>query len=1528
MKKLLLMLIAIPGLLLAQSWDLAKDFTPKENTNAPWQLRYGTYGGTQFTPLQATKGILGVAGLDGRASGEGEFPFVGRNTTKSAVGTSGFEVPSDELIVHPGQPPADVVYVHWVAPAPGIYKVNAAFKRLHPSSSVAPFIFKQLGKPDQEVLLGGKEIPAEGSLNFSESGVVLGAGGTLDFAVSAWQDGPTNDATGLSVQITLAEAASSNPQLLIEYPFAANASDTSGQNLHGTVHGSPRFEVMEGRGGIVFSGAGEWVETNDGFHMPDKEFTVECWVKPSATQAPYADIFGNQTSAGLGMVLQQDAGNTNKYAFTYHGGAAGLISTKLIQLAADRWQHVAIAKSPTDLKLFLNGVLLDTVPASAPMSASPLPMRIGLGFQDESRCFKGSISGFRIWNKALSVINEKFSPEQKFEALVSNSSVRLSTDSPSRVFNRNNPPHIEVSFGDGMVADGVIKTHFECVDITGRTVAIPPGELTAKGGFKQTLSLPLPEGFYQLVCKPTVAGSPSVSVMPPASISFAVQGDIGRESAAVPVSELANFGPKSTTVLTLDGDMWKIATDPTNVGREEKWFNAPKADAKSTKVPWIIQNIFPNYHGVAWYWRNFSVPPNPHSQGRFILRFRAVDYLAEVWVNGMKVGQHEGAETPFEFDVTDAIKPGEQNQLAVRVLNPTFEKIDGIGLAETARGIKHYPVTAGSVYNSGGIVDSVELLTTPVARVENIYAKADWKTGELNLDVNLRNSSDKKIAGNIRVSVAPALGGSSQDTIFFTSEMAPGDTVLRARLQVPQHRLWSLTDPFLYRVTVTLAEKDSQSFDEQSTRFGFRDFHFENDAFRLNGKRIYLQGALILPHFPVGFRLPLSEDYIRRDIVAAKAMGLNMIRVIWGGLRARDFDLCDEMGILVQQEHYGAFKIAPGPNMERRFDDSIAGVIRRDRNHPSIVIWTLLNESGIGGLSGEEGPHFRHAVQSLPLLKYLDNTRFFSLNSGGFDMQFGQASVSNPGARDWEFLMGSEAPGKPGYSNWWADFGAMSGNQFPIKSDMHVYPLVPYTAAEVRQMRMLGQQAEGRKIVISEIGSACAVNLPLFARHYEQMGATSSADAIYYRDKLDQFLADWKNWDLGRIWTSPEDYFTDSERSMVKLRRVAGNALRSNPYLAGHYFCALVDSDFNGVGLLNNFREFKPGVVDMQIDLTAPARWCLFAEPVNIFSGGKLKLEAVLSNFDAIQAGDYPIHIQVLAPSGAQIFEEKLTLTIPGNSPEPPLVKEVFSREVPIDGPTGTYRFLVKFERGAPAAGGEISFNVFNTNTMPSVAQEVVLWGADPGLGEWLKSRGIPSRPFSNDPPGKRELILVGNGGGDLPAFVELAKRIAGGATVVFLNPAVFARESQPLGYLPLSTKGNLTAINLVGGYYRGDTFTPKHPVFDGLPSGGVMDYTLYRNIITQNGLGLAGAPPPDDLIAAGIRAQMGYASAIATGTYNFGRGRFIFNTLRIRENMDIDPVAELMLRNMINYAAIGLDKPLGVLPAEFEQQLQSIGYQ
>ena len=110
-------------------------------------------------------------------------------------------------------------------------------------------------------------------------------------------------------------------------------------------------------------------------------------------------------------------------------------------------------------------------------------------------------------------------------------------------------------------------------------------------------------------------------------------------------------------MIPLDGT-WKIALDPEDVGRKERWYAAGlPADAREARVPGVIQEAFPGCHGVAWYSREWKAPRHPLPAGRFLLSFQAVDYLAEVWVNGKSVGTHEGGESPFVLDATSAVRP-------------------------------------------------------------------------------------------------------------------------------------------------------------------------------------------------------------------------------------------------------------------------------------------------------------------------------------------------------------------------------------------------------------------------------------------------------------------------------------------------------------------------------------------------------------------------------------------------------------------------------------------------------------------------------------------------------------------------------------------------------------------------------------------------------------------------------------------------------------------------------------------------------
>ena len=184
---------------------------------------------------------------------------------------------------------------------------------------------------------------------------------------------------------------------------------------------------------------------------------------------------------------------------------------------------------------------------------------------------------------------------------------------------------------------------------------------------------------------------------------------------------------------------------------------------------------------------------------------------------------------------------------------------------------------------------------------------------------------------------------------------------------------------------------------------------------------------------------------------------------------------------------------------------------------------------------------------------------------------------------------------------------------------------------------------------------------------------------------------------------------------MADLRKVAVNAFRANPNLVGYNTTGPVDPSTTGEGMLaSTFRELKPGMVDAMFDAFARLRWCLFVEPVQVYRGRMAKFEAVLANEDVLKTGAYPARLQVVGPRNENIFDQTVTVNIPDPKVQPELTIPVFADEIKIDGPSGKYRFLAAFEKGAAATGGEAEFCVADPAEMPAIKAEVLVWGDDP----------------------------------------------------------------------------------------------------------------------------------------------------------------------------------------------------------------------
>ena len=936
----------------------------------------------------------------------------------------------------------------------------------------------------------------------------------------------------------------------------------------------------------------------------------------------------------------------------------------------------------------------------------------------------------------------------------------------------------------------------------------------------------------------------------------------------------------NTLLFPLDGE-WQICKDPDNSGIQNKWYAHTPEECIGAVVPGVIQDSFIEYHGLAWYYKNFSPENNPHKNGRYLLRFHEIDFAAEIWLNGKKAGSHEGLEEIFSIDVTDIITPNQTNLLAIRVLSPANEPIDGMILNELAVGRRRYPEPYDNAYATGGIIGSVELLITPEIYIDDIHAMPDWKSGEIKIETRL--AITKSVGENkqiiLKISGAPATGGTTLAEI--TEEHAisesSGIMSITSQIKIPYHRLWQLNDPYLYRITVRTEIVGENSFDEKSVRCGFRDFRFENGYFRFNGKRIRIKGALYTALcFPSAQSIPHDEDLLRRDVLNMKVFGFNAVRIHSGSTLPRQLDVWDEMGILVLQESFGAGWPTDSERIGGDWERSITRMIKRDRNHASIVMWSLLNEQFDTRL-------FRYAAQSLEIIRNLDQTRLILLNSGRFDNDETVGNISNPYEQTW------------------------GGNLL----DVHAYPPFPHSAESIDEMKSATpdlnilsnlypkkDNREFQPILLSEHGVCGAEDVPHIIKNFEMINKTHAGDARLYQRKYELFKKEWERLKLSECWARPEDYFKDSHKNLAALIYDDYNAWLASPAIVGS-FCStqIVDAWFHGCGITTPFRKIKPGMDEVYTDVFSPLRFSLFPEPINIYRGGAVNLEAVLTNEDILNPGKYSVRFQVFDPELNKIMDECIDIEIAET--EQRFSRRIFEKEIIIDGPAGKYIFTADFENGAEASGGKSGFYILDKAEMPQINEKIILCGKDSGLADWLTENNIDWQNITDADNNKRHVILVsGENTQDSESFEEFTQNQS---AVIYLTP-----ESIPEKFGKIE--------NIQTWYFRCDHWAKRHDIFGKLPCGGIMDYRFYRNILGS--AAITGQSEPFDAICGGLQMSgansVYFESGTMLGIHKCQNGLAVLNTLRIRENLGKDPVAEALLRNIIKYA---FSQTTGIIP-------------
>ncbi|HEX8343220.1 MAG TPA: glycoside hydrolase family 2 TIM barrel-domain containing protein, partial [Actinoplanes sp.] len=374
--------------------------------------------------------------------------------------------------------------------------------------------------------------------------------------------------------------------------------------------------------------------------------------------------------------------------------------------------------------------------------------------------------------------------------------------------------------------------------------------------------------------------------------------------------------------------------------------------------------------GPAWYRRRFRLP-NP--DGCWTLRFDAVMDIADVYLNGVPLGRHEHPFTPFEFDVTQALVPGE-NLLEVRVVDPPVTDPEHPRLAHGKQGwANHVFPSRPSLYLTyGGIWQSVTLRRHGAVVIDDVFVDGD--PADVVVTVDLINRTAEPVAGELAVR---ALGKVAAQHLVLDAGEA---RTVAFYLGVSFAERWSPDGPTLHHATVDMLLTDVVS-DHREVRFGLRTVRMAGDRIEINGEPYRMKSVLVQGFDPVHLYAEGGREQILREVRAARDMGFNTMRLHIKAFDPLYLDVCDEEGMLLHcdlpiAEPIAHAELGDGTVVSTRAVQAIREQVRRDRNHPSVVLWSAMNELGLDGPGSRETAQYAQFARTLyAAVRQADPTR-------------------------------------------------------------------------------------------------------------------------------------------------------------------------------------------------------------------------------------------------------------------------------------------------------------------------------------------------------------------------------------------------------------------------------------------------------------------------------------------------------------------------------------------------------------------------
>ncbi|WP_373330982.1 glycoside hydrolase family 2 TIM barrel-domain containing protein [Salmonirosea aquatica] len=418
---------------------------------------------------------------------------------------------------------------------------------------------------------------------------------------------------------------------------------------------------------------------------------------------------------------------------------------------------------------------------------------------------------------------------------------------------------------------------------------------------------------------------------------------------------------------TTSTDSWDNLPVPSNwqvVGaREGRAYDPPIFSNIRYPFEATPPKITADTNATGLYRTTFTVPADWEQKPLF-LHFGGVQSACSVWLNGQPLGYHEDGMVPFEFDISTLVKNG-PNTLAVQVINWS----DGSYLEDQ------------DFWRLSGIFRDVYLLSRPPVHISDFVVQTDlddsYRDANLKVGIYAKNFTKQAqygyqlittlydAAGAVVIPAAPRTIGMLDPT---------GELPIRLELPVPTPQKWSAETPYLYKLTLQIVNPDGQVMEAISQPVGFREIKITGGQLLVNGKAILIKGVNRHEFDPETGRV-ISRETMIRDITLMKQHNINAVRTSHYPNAAEWYDLCDEYGLYVMDEAniethelwYKKIILADKPEWKTAFLARGRAMVERDKNHPSVIVWSLGNESGNGANFTAMANYIRLADPTRPI---------------------------------------------------------------------------------------------------------------------------------------------------------------------------------------------------------------------------------------------------------------------------------------------------------------------------------------------------------------------------------------------------------------------------------------------------------------------------------------------------------------------------------------------------------------------------------